>query len=197
MRNGLILVTGPTGSGKSTTLAAIIDKMNKTRKMHIITIEDPIEFVHQHQRSVITQREVGTHAPNFNSALKAAVREDPDLLLVGEMRDLETITQALNAQRRIVGFGTLHTNSAARTVDRIVNVFHKRNRGGRDFGGVFEMRLKPAVVEADGGGRVAAVEIMFSGAALPNLIRGEKPPADHSSWKESGYADHGRRWRSW
>ncbi len=174
MRNGLVLVTGPTGSGKSTTLAAIIDKMNKTRKMHIITIEDPIEFVHKHQQSVITQREIGTHAPNFNSALKAAVREDPDLLLVGEMRDLETITQALNAAAAgLLVFGTLHTNSAAKTVDRIVNVFPQEEQEAvrsilaESLKGVLSQQLLKRI----GGGRAAAVEIMFSGAALPNLIR--------------------------
>lgn len=124
LTSGLVLVTGPTGSGKSTTLAAIIDMINETRSLHIITIEDPIEFVHPNKKCLIHQREIGSHAKSFAEALKAAGREDPDLILVGEMRDLETISMALTAaERGTLVFGTLHTNNAAKTVDRIINVF--------------------------------------------------------------------------
>src|SRR5262245_9867826 len=124
IRKGLILVTGPTGSGKSTTLAAMIDHLNSTMHGHVVTIEDPIEYVHDYRKCVITQREIGTHAPSFADALRSAVREDPDVVLVGEMRDLETISLALTAaETGIQVFGTLHTNGAVRSVDRIVNVF--------------------------------------------------------------------------
>jgi len=171
---GLVLVTGPTGSGKSTTLSAIINEINETRRMHIITIENPIEFVHPPKQSVITQREIGPHATTFSEALKAAVREDPDLVLVGEMRDLETISLALTAAASgLLVFGTLHTNSAAKTIDRIVNVFPQdeqdavRSVLAETLQGVVAQQLLKKV----GGGRVAAVEIMFGGGALPNLIR--------------------------
>ena len=124
LRSGLVLVTGPTGSGKSTTLAAIIDLINRTYRKHVITIEDPIEFVHQNKMAVITQREVGQHSDGFAEALRAAVREDPDVILVGEMRDLETISLALTAaELGLLVFGTLHTNSAAKTIDRVIDVF--------------------------------------------------------------------------
>ena len=124
VRNGLILVTGPTGSGKSTTLAAIIDLINETRGLHIITIEDPIEFVHQNKKCLIHQREIGNHATSFSEALKSASREDPDLVLVGEMRDLETISEALSAaEKGTIVFGTLHTNNAAKTVDPIISTY--------------------------------------------------------------------------
>src|SRR5436305_2266426 len=124
MRSGLVLMTGPTGSGKSTTLAAIIDLINETRALHIITIEDPIEFVHPNKKCLVHQREIGTHAKSFSEALKAAGREDPDLILVGEMRDPETIQMALSpAEPGTLVFGTLHTNNAAKTMDRIISVF--------------------------------------------------------------------------
>ena len=123
-KQGLVLVTGPTGSGKSTTLAAIIDHINETRDCHIITIEDPLEFVHRNKKCIFTQREIGTHAKSFSDALKVASRENPDIILVGEMRDLETISLALTcAELGILVFGTLHTNSAAKTIDRIINAF--------------------------------------------------------------------------
>jgi twitching motility protein PilT len=129
IRSGLVLVTGPTGSGKSTTLAAIIDLINETRSLHIITIEDPIEFVHPNKKCLIHQREIGTHAKSFAEALKAAGREDPDLILVGEMRDLDTIAMALSAaERGTLVFGTLHTNNAAKTMDRIISVFRRTGR---------------------------------------------------------------------
>jgi twitching motility protein PilT len=174
VRGGLILVTGPTGSGKSTTLAAIIDRINQGKKYHIITIEDPIEFVHQHKSCLVHQREVGTHATSFAEALTAAGREDPDLVLVGEMRDLETISMALSAaERGTIVFGTLHTNNAVKTVDRIVTVFPGgeqqgvRNVLGECLRAVVAQQLLPKV----GGGRVAAVEILFGSAAIANMIR--------------------------
>jgi twitching motility protein PilT len=174
IRSGLILVTGPTGSGKSTTLAAIIDLINETRSMHIITIEDPIEFVHPNKKCLIHQREVGTHAKSFAEALKAAGREDPDLILVGEMRDLDTIAMALSAaERGTLVFGTLHTNNAAKTMDRVISVFPApeqegiRNVLGETIRAVLAQQLLPQV----GGGRVAALEILFSSPAIGNMIR--------------------------
>jgi twitching motility protein PilT len=177
--SGLILVTGPTGSGKSTTLAAIIDLINETRNLHIITIEDPIEFVHPNKRCLIHQREIGTHATTFAEALKAAAREDPDLILVGEMRDVETISMALSAaEKGTLVFGTLHTNNAAKTMDRIISVFPAgeqegiRNVLGETVRAVVAQQLLPKV----GGGRVAALEILFSSPAIGNMIREGKTP---------------------
>jgi twitching motility protein PilT len=174
LRGGLVLVTGPTGSGKSTTLAAIIDLINETRALHIITIEDPIEFVHPNKKSLIHQREIGTHAKSFAEALKAAGREDPDIILVGEMRDLETIQMALSAaERGTVVFGTLHTNNAAKAMDRIISVFPAgeqegiRNVLGDTIRAVVAQQLLPKV----GGGRVAALEILFASPAIGNMIR--------------------------
>ena len=150
IRSGLVLVTGPTGSGKSTTLAAIIDLINETRSLHIITIEDPIEFVHPNKKCLIHQREIGSHAKSFAEALKAAGREDPDVILVGEMRDLETIAMALSAaERGTLVFGTLHTNNAAKTMDRIISVFPAaeqegvRNVLGETIRGVVAQQLMP------------------------------------------------------
>jgi len=174
MRSGLVLVTGPTGSGKSTTLAAIIDLINESRSLHIITIEDPIEFVHPNKKCLIHQREIGTHATSFAEALKAAGREDPDLILVGEMRDLETIQMALSAaERGTLVFGTLHTNNAAKTMDRIISVFPAgeqdgiRNVLGETIRAVVAQQLMPRI----GGGRVAALEILFASPAVGNMIR--------------------------
>jgi twitching motility protein PilT len=174
IHGGLVLVTGPTGSGKSTTLAAIIDLINETKKYHIITIEDPIEFAHNNKDCLIHQREIGNHATSFAEALKAAGREDPDLILVGEMRDLETISMALSAaERGTIVFATLHTNNAVKTVDRIINVFPAgeqegvRNVLGEALRSVIAQQLLPKV----GGGRVAAVEILFSSPAIGNMIR--------------------------
>src|SRR5436190_12851768 len=174
MKSGLVLVTGPTGSGKSTTLAAIIDLINETRSMHIITIEDPIEFVHSNKKCLVHQREIGTHAKSFAEALKAAGREDPDLILVGEMRDLETISMALSAaERGTIVFGTLHTNNAAKTMDRIINVFPAgeqegiRNILGETIRAVLAQQLLPKLE----GGRVAALEVLFASPAIGNMIR--------------------------
>jgi twitching motility protein PilT len=179
MRSGLVLVTGPTGSGKSTTLAAIINLINETRNLHIITIEDPIEFVHPSKKSLVHQREVGSHATGFAQALRAAGREDPDLILVGEMRDLETISMALAAaEKGTIVFGTLHTNNAAKTVDRIISVFPAneqegvRNVLGESLRSVVAQQLIPKL----GGGRVAAIEILFSSHAIGNMIREGKTP---------------------
>jgi twitching motility protein PilT len=179
MESGLVLVTGPTGSGKSTTLAAIIDLVNKTKNYHVITIEDPIEFVHPNKRCLVHQREIGTHATSFSEALKAAGREDPDLILVGEMRDLETISMALSAaEKGTIVFGTLHTNNASKTVDRIISVFPAseqegiRNVLGETLRAVVAQQLIPKI----GGGRVAAIEILFSSPAIGNMIREGKTP---------------------
>ena len=172
---GLILVTGPTGSGKSTTLAALIHHINMTRDAHILTVEDPIEFVHQNIKSLINQREVGSHTKSFANALKAALREDPDIMLVGEMRDLETIALALTAaETGHVVFGTLHTNSASKTIDRIIDVFPSgqqqqiRTMLAESLRGVIAQSL---FTRADGQGRVAAYEIMKNTKAIQNLIR--------------------------
>ncbi|MCA9522935.1 MAG: type IV pilus twitching motility protein PilT [Myxococcales bacterium] len=174
MTRGLVLVTGPTGSGKSTTLSAVINQINESRAVHIVTIEDPIEFVHPNKRALISQREVGAHATSFADALKAAVREDPDVILVGEMRDLETIRMALHsAETGVLVFGTLHTNGASRTIDRMINVFPVdeqetvRATIAETLRGVIAQQLIPRV----GGGRVAAYEVLFAHAALSNIIR--------------------------
>jgi twitching motility protein PilT len=173
--NGLILVTGKTGSGKSTTLAAIIDDINLRLKGHILTIEDPIEFVHPRKRCLISQREVGVHAMSFSKALHSALREDPDVILVGEMRDYETISIAVTAaEMGILVMGTLHTNGAAQTVDRIVNVFpadkqsHVRTMLSTSLRGVISQQL---LQRADKQGRVAALEILVNTPAVANLIR--------------------------
>lgn len=172
---GLILVTGPTGSGKSTTLAAMIHTINLTKKEHIITIEDPIEFVHENQQSLINQREVSSHTKSFANALKAALREDPDIVLVGEMRDLETIKLAMTAaETGHLVFGTLHTNNAAKTVDRIIDVFPEAQQSqirtmlAESLRGVVAQTL---FKRADKPGRVAALEILKNTPAVGNLIR--------------------------
>jgi twitching motility protein PilT len=172
---GMILVTGKTGSGKSTTLAAIIDEINTREPGHIVTIEDPIEFVHHRKRCLISQRELGRHTPSFAAALTSALREDPDVILVGEMRDLETISIAVTAaEMGILVMGTLHTNGAAQTVDRIVNSFptdkqaHVRTMLSTSLRGVISQQLVPKKGEA---GLVAALEIMINTPAVANLIR--------------------------
>ncbi|MEZ4870917.1 MAG: type IV pilus twitching motility protein PilT [Bdellovibrionales bacterium] len=172
---GMILVTGPTGSGKSTTLAAILHTINMTRKEHMITIEDPIEFVHENQMSLVNQREVGSHTKSFAKALKAALREDPDIILVGEMRDLETISLAMTAaETGHLVFGTLHTNSASKTVDRIIDVFPENQQAqvrvmlAESLRGVVAQNLFPTI---DKPGRVAAIEILKNTSAIANLIR--------------------------
>lgn len=175
---GLILVTGPTGSGKSTTLASLIHHINMTKDSHIITVEDPIEFVHQNVKSLVNQREVGTHTKSFANALKSALREDPDIMLVGELRDLETISLALTAaETGHLVFGTLHTNSAAKTIDRIIDVFPEgqqqqiRTMLAESLRGVVAQTL---FARADGQGRIAAYEIMRCTRAISNLIRENK-----------------------
>ncbi len=174
-KKGLVLVTGPTGSGKSTTLAAMIDLINSSRKEHILTLEDPLEFIHENKLSLLNQRQIGTHSLSFANALKAALREDPDIILVGEMRDLETIELAMSAaETGHLVFGTLHTNSAPKTIDRIIDVFptdaqeQVRTMLGESLKGVVCQQLCKT---ADGKGRVAALEIMLGNAAVGNLIR--------------------------
>jgi twitching motility protein PilT len=174
IESGLVLVTGPTGSGKSTTLAAIIDLINETRNYHVITIEDPIEFVHPNKKCLVHQREIGTHATSFSEALKAAGREDPDLILVGEMRDLETISMALAAaEKGTIVFGTLHTNNAAKTVDRVVSVFPASEQDGirAVLGDALRAVVAQQLIPKLGGGRVAEIEILFCSPGIGNMIR--------------------------
>jgi twitching motility protein PilT len=170
---GLVLVTGPTGSGKSTTLAAMIDKINKERHDHILTIEDPIEFVHQHQSCLVNQREVHSDTESFSNALRAALREDPDIVLIGEMRDLETVESALRIAET---FGTLHTNSASQTINRIVDIFpaHQQSQIRTQLSLVLEGIVCQALLPKVGGGRVVALEIMVPTAGIRNLIREDK-----------------------
>jgi twitching motility protein PilT len=172
---GLVLVTGPTGSGKSTTLAAIIDHINDTHDKHIITIEDPLEFVHQNKRCIFTQREIGSHSRSFADALMVASREDPDIILVGEMRDRETISLALTcAELGILVFGTLHTNSAAKTIDRIINAFpadeqpQTRTMLSESLAAIVAQQL---LKTKDGKGRCAALEILVGSSSLASIIR--------------------------
>jgi twitching motility protein PilT len=175
LRQGLVVVTGPTGSGKSTTLAAIIDKINRETSRHIVTIEDPVEFVHQNQQSVLSHREVGYHTKGFAPALRAAVRQDADVVLVGEMRDRETISLAITAaEMGMLVFGTLHTNSAAKTIDRIIDAFPATEQPqvrlslSESLAAVVAQLLLPT---ADGKGRMAVHEILLRTPGLPNLIR--------------------------
>ncbi len=181
---GLVLVTGPTGSGKSTTLAALIDQINNERKGHILTIEDPIEFVHPHKGCVVNQREVSVHTDSFATALRAALREDPDVILVGEMRDLETISLAVSAaETGHLVFGTLHTSSAPQTVDRIIDVFPPHQQAqiraqiSESIRGIVAQQLIRTI---DGSGRAAALEIMTGTSAVKNLIREGKSYQLHS-----------------
>lgn len=176
--NGLILVTGPTGSGKTTTLAALINELNQTTKKHIITIEDPIEFLHKPVNSVLTQRQVGTHAESFASALRSALREAPDILVIGELRDLETITLALSAaETGILVFGTLHTNSAGKAISRIVDMVpegiqeHTRSTLSMLLRGVVAQRL---CMKASEDSRIAVLEILQQNYAISNMIRENK-----------------------
>jgi len=174
---GVVLVTGPTGSGKSTTLAGMIHEINHTEKAHILTVEDPIEFVHQPALSLINQREVGAHTHSFSSALRSALREDPDIILVGEMRDLETIRLALTAaETGHLVFGTLHTSSAAKTMDRIIDVFPaaEKDMVRAMLSESLRAVISQALLKKQGGGRVAAHEIMVATPAIKNLIRENK-----------------------
>jgi twitching motility protein PilT len=171
---GLVLVTGPTGSGKSTTLAAMIDLINQQEEGHILTIEDPVEFVHRSKKCLVNQREIGSHTHNFSNALRAALREDPDYILVGEMRDLETIQLALTAaETGHLVFGTLHTSSAPKTVDRVIDVFPPQQQG--QIRAMFAESIQAIVTQTlcrkNGGGRVAALEILLGTTAVRNLIR--------------------------
>jgi len=173
-----VLVTGPTGSGKSTTMAAIIDMINDTHTKHIITIEDPLEFVHPNKKCIFSQREIGTHAVSFGKALLVAAREDPDVILVGEMRDLETISLALTcAELGILVFGTLHTNSAAKTIDRVINAFPSDEQAQART--MLSESLKAVIAQQllktkDGKGRCAAIEVLLGSAALASIIRDGK-----------------------
>ncbi len=175
---GLVLVTGPTGSGKSTTLAAMLDKINSERHEHMITIEDPIEFVHQHKKCLVNQREVHSDTKSFTNALRAALREDPDVVLIGEMRDLETIESALRiAETGHLTFGTLHTNSASSTINRVIDVFpaHQQSQIRAQLSLVLEGILCQALLPKVGGqGRCMAMEILIPNAAVRNLIREDK-----------------------
>jgi twitching motility protein PilT len=174
---GLVLVTGPTGSGKSTTLAAMLDVINQTWDAHILTVEDPIEFIHPPKRCLVNQREVGPHTGSFSNALRSALREDPDVILIGEMRDLETISLALTAaETGHLVFGTLHTSSAAKTVDRIIDVFPAGQQGQirTMLSESLEAVVAQTLLKKKGGGRVAACEILVGVPAVRNLIREAK-----------------------
>jgi twitching motility protein PilT len=175
---GLVVVTGPTGSGKSTTLASMIDYINETQRSHILTVEDPIEFVHHSKKALVNQREVGPHTHSFANALRAALREDPDVIMVGELRDLETTSLAITAaETGHLVFATLHTNSASKTVDRIIDIFPSgqqaqvRTMLSESIEGVVAQTLLPS---RDGKGRVAALEVLVAVPALRNLIREDK-----------------------
>jgi len=187
---GFVLVTGPTGSGKSTTLAAMIDVINRERQDHILTIEDPIEFLHQHKKSIVNQREIGSDADDFSLGLKAALREDPDVILVGEMRDLETIATALTAaETGHLVFATLHTQSTAQTVDRIIDVFPPEQQGqvraqlSIALQGIVTQQLLPTT---DGMGRVVATEVLVPTPAIRNLIREGKTHQIYAAVQTSG-----------
>jgi len=171
---GLVLVTGPTGSGKSTTLAALIDLVNRTRADHIVTVEDPIEFLHRHQKSLVNQREVGHDTKSFAAALKHVLRQDPDVILIGELRDLETISVALTAaETGHLVFATLHTQSAAQTIDRVIDVFppHQQGQVRAQLAATLQGVVCQTLVKKVGGGRVVATEVMVTTSAVANLIR--------------------------
>lgn len=175
---GLILVTGPTGSGKSTTLATMINQINNERRCHILTLEDPIEYLHRHNQSIVNQREIGTDSKSFAASLRAALRQDPDVILVGEMRDLETISIALTAaETGHLVLSTLHTNGAAKTIDRIIDVFppHQQQQVRVQFSSAIQAIISQQLLpKADESGRVAAFEVMVATPAIRNLIREEK-----------------------
>jgi twitching motility protein PilT len=191
---GLILVTGPTGSGKSTTLASIIDKINTESRSHIMTIEDPIEYLHSHKRSIVNQRELGSDAHSFKDALKYVLRQDPDVVLIGEMRDLETMEAALTiAETGHLVFATLHTNSAAQSINRIIDVFppHQRSQVRAQLSFVLEGVLNQLLLPRAGApGRVMAMEVMIPNAAIRNLIREDKVHQIYSQM-QVGQGKHG------
>ncbi len=171
---GLVLVTGPTGSGKSTTLAALVDKINNERAEHIVTIEDPIEFTHKSKKSVVVQREVHYDTYSFSAALRSSLREDPDVVLIGEMRDLETIAAAITiAETGHLVFATLHTNSASQSIDRMVDVFppHQQPQIRAQLANILMAIVSQRLIPAIGGGRVAAAEILVATPAVRNIIR--------------------------
>ena len=189
---GLVLLTGPTGSGKSTTLAALIDHLNRTRQFHVVTIEDPVEFVLEPHRSIITHRELGPDTPTFSAALKAALREDPDVVLVGELRDLETMSMALHAaETGLLVYGTLHTNSAAKAVDRLIDGFptDEQEQVRTVLAEVLKGVVAQVLLRRKGGGRVPAFEVLRGSAALSNAIR-EGKTATINSLIQTGRA-HG------
>ena len=184
LKRGLVLVTGPTGSGKSTTLAALINEINSNRESHIIKIEDPIEFLHKHNKSIVNQREIGKDTLSYERALKAALREDPDVILIGEMRDLETISTAITAaETGHLVFSTLHTIGAAKTIDRIVDVFppHQQEQIKIQLASVLQIIISQQLVETVDGDRNAALEIMVATPAIKNLIREGKTHQIESS----------------
>jgi len=189
LSNGLVLVTGPTGSGKTTTLAAMISEINRNAAKHIITVEDPIEFVHDPMQCVITQRQVGMHVKGFDVALRSSLRESPDVLVVGEMRDLETVSLALQAaETGVLVFGTLHTNSAAKAIDRISDIFPEEQQ--EQARGLLSVLLKGVVAQtlckrSSGEGRVAALEILLGNYAIANMIR------ENKSFQIDGYLQSG------
>lgn len=186
---GLVLVTGPTGSGKSTTLAALVDHLNAHRQQHILTIEDPIEFIHEPRQCLISQRQVQRDTRSFAAALRAALREDPDVILVGEMRDLETIRLALTAaETGHLVFGTLHTTSAAKTIDRVLDVFPGTERGmvRSMLSESLQAVVSQCLLKKAGGGRVAAHEVMLGTAAIRNLIREDKVAQMYSAIQTGG-----------
>lgn len=172
--NGLVLVTGPTGSGKSTTLAAMIDMINRERAAHIITLEDPIEYIHRHNKSIVNQREIGSDSQSFTAALRSAMRQDPDVILVGELRDLDTIAIAITAaETGHLVFGTLHTNNAAQTIDRIIDVFppHQQSQIRVQLAETLRGVVAQQLIPRTGGGRVSAVEILTATPGVRNIIR--------------------------
>ena len=174
LARGLVLVTGPTGSGKSTTLAALVDLVNRTRADHIVTVEDPIEFIHQHRRSIVNQREVGHDTHSFAAALKHVLRQDPDVILIGELRDLETISVALTAaETGHLVFATLHTQNAAQTIDRVIDVFppHQQGQVRAQLAATLQGVVCQTLVKKIGGGRIVATEVLVTTSAIANLIR--------------------------
>jgi twitching motility protein PilT len=190
LRHGLVLVTGPTGSGKSTTLASLVDIINRTKPLHIVTVEDPIEFLHTHKRAMVNQREVGQDTMSFSEALRRVLREDPDVILVGEMRDLETISMALTAaETGHLVFGTLHTQDAPQTIDRIIDVFptSQQEQVRTMLAGALEgVVTQQLLLNADGTGRLAACEVMICTSAIRNLVRSAKTHQIYSLMQTGG-----------